>query len=139
MEFIFVCIIIVCLFVLTFSFYIKIFIIDFPQRNESYLYFNDWDSFDIAVHYLNFVLNKYMKKNINSSVSFQGAQIPGYVTEQWTSIWYQANSHLIHINEVRKKDLELLIMNMKSKAIDLGLFKYNINRMNSLPLRLIIR
>ena len=139
MEFIIVCLIIFILFILILSFYLKIFLIDFPQRDDSNMHLNDWDALDIAIHYLNFVLNKQSKIHINRSDGLNKGQIPACVSEQWTSIWYQANNHLVNINESKKKDLELLIINMKSKAIDLGLFQYQANQINSLPVRFINR
>jgi hypothetical protein len=133
MDFIIVCLMILSLFALTFGFYVKIFIIDFPQRDELDLSVNNWDAFDIAIHYLNYALNKYWKKNYNSPQPFIKGQIPAAVSEQWTSIWHQANRYLTDVEEAYKKDLEVLIINMKSKAIDIGLFKYNTNQMRNVP------
>ena len=129
MELFVVGFIIFMLITLVFGIYIKVFIIDLKLRNVSSFILDDWDGFDIAVHYLNYVLHKYMKENSNISMSEE--QIPAAVKEQWTSIWFQAKDRLINMEESYKRDLEALIINMKSKAIDIGLFKYDTSPIKS--------
>ena len=123
--------IIFTLITLIFGVYIKIFFIDLSERNDYEFYVDDWDSFDIAVHYLSYVLHKYMKNNSDGYTSTPKDKIPASVTEQWTSVWFQAKARLIRIEESYKKDLEALIISMKSKAIDIGLFKYNSNQVKT--------
>ena len=119
MELLFIGFTIFTLITLIFSFYIKIFIVDFFPKYRENSYLDNWDNFDISIHYLSYSLHKYIKKT-NSS-------IPLSAIEQWISIWFQARNELIHIEGSNKTDLEALIMNMKSKAIDIGLFKYDTN------------